>query len=222
MLVMFGSVGLSSCGGDGEGEVNNGEGEVNNVTITGNNLSGTIRSRIKDKNTLINGQSFSYKTVTRIDFYNDGVSAAYRLFNTESVEFLKREVASDGKLVYDGTWTVMEGHPEWSYFKGTNHIPDLNIPLENGEIMNIPGADIVINTPGLLKYTLNLDSNSLSLEESSSKSYNGWTYLELSDQTLYIDWNSSKTFCSGLKDEYGQLRWVHWTVGLPMDNSMFN
>lgn len=222
ILVMLGSVSLLSCGNDDEEDVNP---VIDNPINEENGFWGTVRSSwIHEYNDQVDGQTFTYKTMTKIDFYNVGIAAAYKLYSTESVSFLKQVVGSDGKLIYDGTWTILKEHPEWSYFKGTYHVPDLDLSLSqfeqaetipagdivDGGVLHIPGGDIEINTPGLLKYTLNLENNCLSLEEPEDNSYNGWKYLDPADQTLSVNFNSSKTSWSELRDKNGQLRWVRW------------
>ena len=141
-------------------------------------------------------ETYTDKSMVVLDFRQDGTVSEYDLTGTETVNYLKEH---DDR--YDGTWTLFEGHPEWSYFQGKVTDGKGNVEYER------------VNPK---KYTYSLNTEKLSV---TAKDENG---KEWSWGTLYINFNPSKTVWNELRNSEGKLMFYIWDANDPLDNSKFN
>lgn len=201
MVAVF-SLGLTSCSKDEDDNVSQTTDEEKKYWITGL-VRGPVDEYHSNTHDNSQGQNYTYRTMSIIEFRKDFTALQYELFSTESVEFLKRTYTSDGKWEYDGTWTVMEGHPEWSYFNGTRRT-DL-----------FPGSCFEFEqiNPEQYTYTLDLDENLVYLY----KKGRDWP------DTYYLNLNPSKTSWSELWDGSRMyLKYIIWNPNDPLDNNKFD
>jgi len=149
--------------------------------------------------TFVEGSSLSV-----LDFRQDGTVLEYDLQETNTASKIKEIIQKNqGSIepIYAGTWTLFEGHPEWSYFQG-------KITKRNGEVERE-----VVN-PKKYTYTLNPDDLSVTATDSDGKA---WSW-----GTLFINFNPSKTAWSELRNSQGALMFFIWNPDVPLDNSKFN
>ena len=206
MLVMLGGISLTACGDDDDEE------DVSGKETTEDKgwwLLGMARSRVNDYSSNTgpnkNGEDFKYRTMSVIDFHKDFTASFYQLYSTESVYYFKRQLISNGELKYDGTWSVLEGHPEWSYFNGTLYI-DMPIIGADNDVLSFPNVNP-------LPLTYKYDGEKVVLYDNKG---------EIFQETYYVNINPSKTYWDGLRNETGWLAYILWDTNVPLDNSKFN
>ena len=164
-------------------------------------LKGTARSHVE-----YSIGELRWKRMRILEFNSDGTAMFYELYDTESVPFLKQETMPDGILAWQGTWTTLEGNPEWSYFNGTHHLwlsADIN---SDAEVVN----------PRPLTYTIDYEKQSVTIQKTTED--NSWYNWQ---GPFYLNTTPSKTFWSELRDEYGNLIFVSWDKSQPLDDSIF-
>ena len=205
VLAILGCIGFVSCGKDDDG-ANNNTNDEKKYWITGL-VRGYIEDRHDNTDSYSNpqGQDFNYRFMKVLDFKKDYIALEYELYSTESVEYLKRVRQADGKLMYDGKWTVMEEHPEWSYFNGTLHLFLDGLTDEDGI-----NAGIV--SPKQVAYSIDFEENRVNLYEEGVD----WR------EPYYLNSNPSKTSWSELRNSSGYLMYIIWNPNDPLDNSKFD
>ena len=217
-LALFGTMSLSSCGSDDE----DGDPESQKYWLTG-----TVRSKIDTLNATFEGLGFSYPMMRVIEFHKDYTASAYELYKTDLISLLEKAYEGD-KPKFDGTWTKLEGHPEWSYFNGTLiHFAMALSTLVGGEgsgssIVDA-GYDYVMSeeiNPKQLKYTVNFENGCVKLIDPTDDK-DGW-YNTTDYNTLYMNLNASKSAWTELRNVSGKLMFIIWDPNVTLDNSAFD
>lgn len=188
LVILLGSQTFLSCGDDDGGGTQETK-ETQNYWLTG-----TVRSRI---------DSAGFVSMNVLTFNSDYTVMRYTLYATGSVSTMKSELNNDGTRHYDGTWTLMEGHPEWSYFNGT-------INMEGGN--SVIKMNIV--NPDTLRYTVNADNGEVHFYNTNDSSI----WLE----PLYLNLDPSKNSWSELRNYSGWLMYIMWNPNEPENNSRFD
>lgn len=207
-MMLSGTLSMASCGDDNDEE--NGEKEKQMPWI-----EGTVRGFLFDwgrtftvyanigLGNLGSAVGCQLKEMTVAEFFKDNTVLYYELEDTENAtkisELMQR---NQGRVspAYEGSWTVWDKHPEWSYF--------------NGKIIYEGGTEYVRRSPKKFTYTVNLEDNSLTVKDADGKLW------ELG--ILYINFNPSKTVWSELRNAEGTLRLHIWNTAEPLDNSKFD
>lgn len=207
-MMVLGTLSMASCGDDNDDE--NGGKEEQAPWI-----EGTVRGYLFDwgltftlyhsigLGDLGSAIGFQLKQMPVAEFFKDNSVLYYELQDTENVtkisEFMQK---NQGHVdpVYEGSWTVWEKHPEWSYFNGT-------INYKSGTVYER-------QSPKKFTYTVNMEDNSLTVKDADGKLWE-WGIL-------YINFNPSKTVWSELRNAEGELIFHIWNTAEPLDNSKFD